>query len=652
MNVPQPYPGTRPFLGADRDRFFGRASEAADLAGLWRANRLTILHGPSGSGKTSLLQAGVLPLVAGGNTDVLPPGRVSFGTTFPAAALPVHNPYTFALLRSWSPGETASRLVGLTVREFVGRRAERHDGAILVAIDQTEELLASAGPRRTHSRRFLGELAEALRECPGLYLLLSVREEALDLFADALGNGQRQRVKQLSFDNALEAVTGPVDGTGRSFAPGAAEKLLVDLQLSPVATTDSGGRSVGFDHVEPALLQVVCARLWKSLPAGVECITERDVRMYGDVDTALAVHCGRVIAAVAEDNDVRAARLRSWLVRTFITEHGSRGTAYEGMADTAGMPNVVARALEERHLLLAEHRSDARWYQLLSDRLIEPLRSAVDEGPPPAEPTEYLLSAERALTLGEMDLAERYAREALRSLPDADLRQRGAVESLLGNLASERGKPSEAETHYRGAARLFEAVRDTEAVASQLAAIGQTLLAQERPAEAVRELQAAADRIPRDPTAQTELGWALWELGQARAAVAVLTGILAIEGGNPGALRARGEILADLGDARAALRDLDRVGQYDRPSTRAARGLARAELGDPGAEEEIEGALADAPRSGPVLLYAARTEALIGNKAAALELARRALNATDPAPPPHQRQAALTMLGQNGESRQ
>jgi tetratricopeptide (TPR) repeat protein len=168
----------------------------------------------------------------------------------------------------------------------------------------------------------------------------------------------------------------------------------------------------------------------------------------------------------------------------------------------------------------------------------------------------------------------------------------------------------------------------------------------------VRELQAAADRIPRDPTTQTELGWALWELGQARAAVAVLTGILAIEGGNPGALRARGEILADLGDARAALRDLDRVGQYDRPSTRAARGLARAELGDPGAEEEIEGALADAPRDGPVLLYAARTEALVGNKVAALELAMRARDATDPALPSRQREAALTVLGQNGESRQ
>ena len=194
-------------------------------------------------------------------------------------------------------------------------------------------------------------------------------------------------------------------------------------------------------------------------------------------------------------------------------------------------------------------------------------------------------------------------------------------------------------------------MRDTEAVASHLAAVGQTLLAQGQPAEAVQTLQAAVDRIPHDLLVQTELGWALWELGQARAAVAVLTGVLAIDRGNPDALRARGEILADLGDARDALRDLDRVEQHDRPSTRAARGLARAEPGDRGGDGEIEGALAAAPRNGPVLLYAARTEALGGNKVAALELTRRALNATDPAPPPHQREAALALLGQNENSR-
>src|ERR1022692_296932 len=225
-SIEQPYPGTRPFQRADRHRFYGRVAEAAELAELWRITRLTVVHGPAGIGKTSLLDAGIVPLFAGQNADVLPIGRASFGATYPSAALPRHNPYTLAVLGSWSSGETASRLVGQTVLEFVSRRAERDGGTILAAIDQAEELLASPGPRRAHRDRFLAELAAALRECPRFHLLLSVRDEALDSITDALGSGVSHAVAPLSFDKALEAVTGPVDGTGRCFAPRAAERLV------------------------------------------------------------------------------------------------------------------------------------------------------------------------------------------------------------------------------------------------------------------------------------------------------------------------------------------------------------------------------------------------------------------------------------------
>jgi tetratricopeptide (TPR) repeat protein len=646
-DMQQPYPGAHPFQHPDGQRFSGRSAEAADLAELWRTNRLTIMHGHAGIGKTSLLRAGIVPLVASRNADVLSVGRGSFGATFPSAALPKHNPYTLAVLRSWSPGEAASRLVGRTVLDFVSWRAERHGRTILAAIDQAEELLASSGPRRAHSDRFLGELGAALRDCPRFHLLLSVREEALDFITGALGDGARYRVGPLSFDKAVEAVTRPVEVTGRSFAVGAAERLVTDLLPGPAATAGGNAPPVNLD-VQPALLQLVCARLWDSLPPDVDKITERDVLRYGDADTELAAHCGRVIAAVAEDNDMRPTLLKSRLLTAFVTDHGTPGTVYEGATDTAAVPNAVVRALEDRHLLSSEWRMNSRWYRLLSERLVEPLRSATDEKAPPPEGAEYLESAGRALAMGDTDLATRSAKQALRSLPGTDLRGRGEAKSLLGNIFSEGDKPAEAEVCYREAAGLFEAVRDTRAVASQLAAVGQTLIAQERPADAVRELQAAADRAPHDLVVQTELGWALWELGQARAAVAVLTGVLTIDAGNPEALRARGEILADLGDARDALRDLDRVAEHDRPSTRAARVLARAELGDHSGDAEIEGALTDAQRNGPALLYAARTEALGGNKVAAVDLARRALTATDPAPPRHQRQAALTLLGQNG----
>ncbi len=83
-----------------------------------------LVAGPVASGKTSLLHAGVLPILTRHARACLPPGRVSYGATFPTAALPKHNPYTLALLRSWSPGEAPTRLVDLTVRDFIAAHAQ------------------------------------------------------------------------------------------------------------------------------------------------------------------------------------------------------------------------------------------------------------------------------------------------------------------------------------------------------------------------------------------------------------------------------------------------------------------------------------------------------------------------------------------------
>jgi tetratricopeptide (TPR) repeat protein len=640
-----PYPGSRPFRRAESHLFFGRDTEASRLADLWRTNRLTIAHGLAGSGKSSLLSAGVLPLAQGGQAEILPPGHLFDNAAFPIAALPRHNPYTLALLRSWSPDEAASSLAGVTIHDFLRRRAERHSGTILAAIDQAEDLLADTGPRRSQARQFLGDLADALREWPQFHLLLSVRIEALQRFSDAVGSGARYLVPPLSFDSALRAVAGPVEGTHRSFAPDAAEGLVTDLRTSRIVAASGLEESVHLDHVDPALLQIVCARLWASLPADATVITSRDVRQHADADTALAAYCSRVLATVADNHDLSGERLHSWLRHTYIIDAGTRGTVPEGVRDTAGLPNTVVRSLEDWHLLSAVRRSGVRWYELLSDRLIEPLRRPTDKEPP-TDPATHLRGAERAFLLGDLDAATRLAEKSMQAAPATSLRLHAETHSLLGNLACESGKTAEAETQYQAAAQLFEALRDTAAVARQLAAAGQMMLAQGRAAEAVNGLRAAVSRLPNDLTVQTALGWALWQLGQRRAGIDILNGVLKVDGQNPDALWARGEMLADLDNARDAMRDLDRVARPGQPSTRAARGLALAQLGQRSeADHEIEGALADAPRNGPVLFYAARAEAASGDRAAAVDLARRAIDATDPALPAHQRETARKLVG-------
>jgi tetratricopeptide (TPR) repeat protein len=633
----KPYPGPRPFLRTDSEQFFGRKNEAAALAEMWRANRLTIASGPTGSGKTSLLLGGVLPLVEGGRAEVLPPGRITYGSTFPTAALPEHNPFTLALLRSWAPEVAETRLVGLTLRDYLVRRAERHGGTVLAAVDQAEDLLADTwGARKPHRSRFLAQLTQALADEPRVHLLLLMRQTALDDFAEALPAGLRFGVLPLSAEGALRATAGPAEAAGRPFVPGAAEKLVGDLLTSRLGTSEGSQIRGDAAQIQPTLLQAVCEQLWESLPAGLNEVTERDVRRYGDADTVLAAYCARVIAAVADDHDMPALRLRSWLIDNFLTEHDTLGTAYEGVTHTAGMANAVVRALEDRHLLGAGWRSGSRWYELLSSRLVAPLRISTEQTPPHVTPGEQLRAAERELGRGELDLAERLAREALRASSGADLRLRAEAESLLGNLAYERSMPQDAEGHYRTAATLVEALRDTEGVARQLMAVGRTLLAQSRPADAVRQLRSAADRLPADPVAQIELGWALWQLGQGRGAIAVFSGVLSLEPGNADALRGRGQIHAELGEAADALRDLGWVTPDDRPSVRAAGGLAMAHLGRHGqAGEVIRAALMDAPRNGPVLIYAAHAAALAGDRAEAAALAERAVGAVDPPLPEH-----------------
>lgn len=653
-SIGRPYPGSRPFAQADVDHFFGRSADAETLADLWRVNRLTLAIGPTGVGKTSLLQAGVLPLVRHDHGTVLPTGRIGYGSGYPVAALPDHNPYSLALMRCWAPGEPVTALAGLTIGQFVRRQAERQDGLVLAAVDQAEDLLADSSLRKLQRREFLGDLAATVREEPRLHLLLMVRESALGEFTQALGNGVQYRIPLLPFPSAVEAVMAPVKGTGRTFDPEGAEELVRDLLTSYISVTGDDERCVVADDVQPALLQVACAQLWDSLPEELDTITTRDVHFYGDVDQALAAYCGHAIAAVAEEHSLQSARLRSWLVRTFISDVGALEIRYEGRPDTAGMPNAVLRALEDRHLLVSERRSGLRCYELLSERLIEPLRHSAPDPPPPVDPLTHLVAAERALTLGELSLAERHGEQVLRPASSANTRVRAQANTLLGNISYERGQPGVAEARYWEAAQLFEVAQDTQAVAQHLAAVGQTQLAQgqKHVGEAVSTLQAALRRAPHDLVVKTELAWAHWQLGQADTAESLFTEILDTDAGNANALRGRGEILAYAGKSHEAMRDLSRTPPHDKPSTRAARGLAMAELGKYGAAaKEIEAALEQAPRNGSVLLYAARAEALGGHPGAAAERARQAINASDPPLPEHQRDQARALAGQTENDR-
>ncbi|WP_153540405.1 tetratricopeptide repeat protein [Actinomadura macrotermitis] len=636
----RPFAGPRPFGPGDAARFFGRARASAQVAGLWRSRRVTVLSGPSGAGLTSLLGAGVLPLLARDGADVLPVGRVAASPAVVPFLTPAgRNPLVTALLDSWTPpggrtGPAAGRTIGEFLRVLLRDRAA--EVPLLAAIDRAEDLLAVPGGQRGHLGDLLEQLSGALHEHPRLHLLLAVREAhrpALRPLAARLSGDEPAEagIGFLERDTALEAVRRPLESTDRQFARGAAEYLLDELAVPP----EDG-------LIAPALLQVCCVRIWSRVPAEVRSITAEHIHAYADVGRSLTDFVARVLAETAAEHRIGVGDLRAWLQRAFAGEHRAASGVSAAAAQAGGIHPGVLATLEDRHLLRSAHGPGGVRFVLYHERLAGPLA----EVPGSFTAGDYLRSAELALAAGELELADKHVAEAEAAAPAGDRRLRADAERLRGDIAAERGRPETAEGHYLSAATLLEALQDTPGVGLLLAAIGRLQLARGLTVEAFDKLRAAADRLPADPGVQISLARALWGMGRPQAAVSVLTGLLSANGDTPDALRARGEFLADLGEAQRALRDLDRVPRNPGPAARAARALALATLQDwDHAREEIDAALAAAPGNGPVLLYAARIAELRGDRAAAADRAGRAKDATAPRLPRHQGEEADRLLG-------
>jgi hypothetical protein len=515
------YPGARPFSRAESGRFFGRAAEADHLVAEWLTNPLTYLTGPAGIGKTSLLTAGALPRVEREqrkSVHLLPLGGVTGQagipgpelTRFPVAALPQHNPYSLALLQSWTSASTAMDLADVPVFRFISDYAQRFpDRIILASIDQADDLFAGPAWRQRQRQRFLEELAAALHVQPRLHLLVSVRSDVHPQFTEIMGDGAHVPLSPLDVPAAYEAITGP-----GFFDSDSASMMVASMRTSRIVSGPGKERLVVTDTVEPAVLQIACAGLWQSLHQHMSLATLPVLVQYGEatVDAALTSYCSEVIGAVAVFHEMPAESLRSWLIETFVTDVGELATATEGRPETAGAPTTAARALEDRYLLRARDEG-GRLYQLICDRIVEPLRSTAEqEADPghtvPVDPDECLRAAERARISGEHDLAAKLADHVLRIASQQDLRRLAVAHTLIGDLAYEQGYFSDAEGSYRSAMLLFGSCGDNVAVGHLLFAIGRTYIDRGNLNEALSYLYSAAGRVS-DPGVRKVILWVL-----------------------------------------------------------------------------------------------------------------------------------------------
>ncbi|MFI6484580.1 tetratricopeptide repeat protein [Nonomuraea sp. NPDC050663] len=600
--------GAHAFRREDSLRFFGRETEAAELATAWQTNPVTILRGAASVGKSSLLAAGITPLLAPYRTDVLPAGRLWMPPWMPIALIREDgNPLVTALVSSWAPHEPVTTLSNQSLHTFLSGRPVRRDSSgnkvpVLAAIDDVAGLF-DGREMTDHAADLLDQVCDALDSDLPLHLLIIADDEHHDALLDhsrlsRLLTRPSFVLQPLTVKGALDALVQPVEDDGRTFAPGVAESLIDDLRGAASA-------------VDPLLLQLACTSALEHLPSDRLEITDQDL---APADRSLAAYCDRLLEEVAEDHFAgESADLRKRLWDVFVSSEGLPEGVQREVAVAAGMPGRALDALVAGRLLSLSRGT----LRIRHERLIVPL--TFQEVPHPTEPTgdDHFRIAVAAYHTGWYDIAAVRAEAArlTESGPPA-----AAVEVLLGNIAYRENDLVAAQSHYQTAAA---GPASNRTVATLLTAVGRILIQRGLFDQAVNTLESAVRREPRNSAIQTELAWGLWFSGSANGAIDVLDDTLAMQGNANEALRARAEIMADLTQPEMALRDLNRVRSPHPASTKTAYALAMALSGNVAKALEVIPAMDD-ERDSSTLLRAARVMHVAGRHSEAGRLARRA----------------------------
>ncbi|GAA2146595.1 tetratricopeptide repeat protein [Actinomadura napierensis] len=200
------------------------------------------------------------------------------------------------------------------------------------------------------------------------------------------------------------------------------------------------------------------------------------------------------------------------------------------------------------------------------------------------------------------------------------------------------GDLEEAARLLRTALSLYGAVDDLAAAKPLYAALIEVRFAQGDYGTAVDVAREALTVLPGNQQALLGLAYSRWYQGHVADAITVLSEAVADQPGGPTARRARGQILADLGRAMAALGDLDP--EDDDPDTRSALALALDALGRvEEADREMESALDLAPDRPRTHLRLARVALRRGDSSLARESLQRTLAGQPELPPAHAAEA-------------
>ena len=382
--IGNPYVGPQAFRRGDA--FYGRDRETADLLDLVIAERVVLLYSPSGAGKSSLIAAGLVRQLEAEGFEVLPLVRLTHEAP-PDSSLsgPPRNRYVLSTLLSLEEGlppehqRRTADLDAMTVTEYLANWPDLDDkpGNEVLLFDQFEEVITADPNDHAAKEEFFADIGVALRD-RNLWALFAIREDflaELDPYSRFVPTrfANRYRLDLLGVDQALDAMILPAADRGADFKRPAAEKLVDDLRRIRVQRADGVTEELG-PTVEPVQLQVACRQVWNQLDENARAIEVEDVEAVGNVDQALASYYADCVAAAAAETGVSERALRDWFETELVTPQGIRGQVLYGPRQNGAFSEGAVRMLTDAHLVRAESRRGATWYELAHDRLIEPVK--------------------------------------------------------------------------------------------------------------------------------------------------------------------------------------------------------------------------------------------------------------------------------------